>query len=123
MGRVWEKEFTVHPRVCGGSCIIEFGRWVHVGTSPRVRGKPGNVVSSRIIIGYIPACAGEARRGRGANIRGKVHPRVCGGSHRPGARAGDYAGTSPRVRGKRRRADAESKHPGYIPACAGEAGR
>ena len=102
------------PRVRGkpdASCRPSASR---TGTSPRVRGKhmpafrfiPDNAPPSRSLR-YIPACAGEAARGRlpWGGTRLSVHPRVCGGSE--SAPRG-----SPRVH----------RQPGYIPACAGEAG-
>ena len=50
----------VHPRVCGGSVIGGSQRSAHMGTSPRVRGKPASVEPYAGYNGYIPACAGEA---------------------------------------------------------------
>ncbi len=112
----------VHPRVCGGSFIVDIYVRNGNGPSPRVRGKRRGRALARARPGSIPACAGEAFESSRSSTRFRVHPRVCGGSvvnredrPRPG-------GPSPRVRGKHDR----SKNPGApirsIPACAGEAG-
>ena len=75
-----------------------------------------------LIHGYIPACAGEARRSAAQAAFGRVHPRVCGGSGYRGGRPASFSGTSPRVRGKRDGSAHADLVVRYIPACAGEAG-
>ena len=50
-----------------------------------------------------------------------VYPRVCGGSLRGWQASWAAEGLSPRVRGKRREGGCPPRHPGSIPACAGEA--
>ena len=72
------------------------------------------------ILGSIPACAGEPMTDVIRGCKGKVYPRVCGGTmnehlHRTGA-----WGLSPRVRGNLPGGPAEPLHEGSIPACAGE---
>ena len=52
----------VYPRVCGGTGIVGVKQAVEQGLSPRVRGNPSRLASSRVIKGSIPACAGEPRR-------------------------------------------------------------
>ena len=112
----------VHPRACGGSdqafALVAPGQ----GTSPRVRGKPGNNVHDQHAVGYIPARAGEARLRERPCQRPAVHPRACGGSPRFACNAVNTSGTSPRVRGKPGPDSRRPQLPRYIPARAGEAG-
>ena len=69
---------SVHPRVCGEhkGCVQDVP--IFVGSSPRVRGtwvsEPDFIKHFR----FIPACAGNIRRGRPFLIMASVHPRVCG---------------------------------------------
>ena len=75
---------------------------------------------SGIIIGSIPACAGEpfVRWARVANDR--VYPRVCGGTASGRRRHHRLKGLSPRVRGNLYHAGQAGAIRGSIPACAGE---
>ena len=50
---------SVHPRVCGEHSIDPHGVSPHRGSSPRVRGTLGQVTDDRIVIRFIPACAGN----------------------------------------------------------------
>ena len=113
--------WTVHPRVCGGSRVAGRADARAAGTSPRVRGKRDGPQARLLDAGYIPACAGEAQRISVDGGRYQVHPRVCGGSRAPSTASLPDSGTSPRVRGKRRRVAERKPVLGYIPACAGEA--
>ena len=88
-----------HPRVCGE----HYGRYslptASVGSSPRVRGTPTAVPTSRRRLGIIPACAGNTLALFVACVLERDHPRVCG-EHPPLFHlrlAG--SGSSPRVRG------------------------
>ena len=114
---------SVHPRVCGGSGFLQGRQEPELGTSPRVRGKRHPGLAERREHGYIPACAGEASENSRVVTPIAVHPRVCGGSHRPALRVCRMQGTSPRVRGKLIVTDAIPGPFRYIPACAGEARR
>ena len=113
----------VHPRVCGGSASSLRWHFGNRGTSPRVRGKLHAGPAARAIVGYIPACAGEAACVASWLSSRPVHPRVCGGSAGTSKRAASKSGTSPRVRGKLRPGRREYPEIRYIPACAGEARR
>ena len=69
---------AAHPRVCGENFAGLASRAGRVGSSPRVRGKPGvgllRVPADRLI----PACAGKTR-GDALEIEVlRAHPRVCG---------------------------------------------
>ena len=90
------------------------------GLSPRVRGNPAAAISASVVIGSIPACAGEPGRQSGAPRRRMVYPRVCGGTIRCPSDRPSTAGLSPRVRGNRRDQPPPPALAGSIPACAGE---
>ena len=90
------------------------------GSSPRVRGKPGDRLSRGEPRRLIPACAGKtaSRLLRGGPP--PAHPRVCGENYVAYAMREHRAGSSPRVRGKRIRHASMCIAPGLIPACAGK---
>ncbi len=93
------REGAVHPRVCGEHQVAgSLGFWL-VGSSPRVRGTPAQVLSDDQPLRFIPACAGNTRRAQ--RIRGwpSVHPRVCGEHRQERAAELHGSGSSPRVRG------------------------
>ena len=113
----------VYPRVCGGSVGEVLGGVLVDGLSPRVRGKRRRGGGAPRRRGSIPACAGEAVIISLLCRGGGVYPRVCGGSPVSTASAYPHRGLSPRVRGKRAPAGTRQRHPGSIPACAGEARR
>ena len=93
----------VYPRVCGGNDLNRLSHACTAGLSPRVRGKPSTGAVDMIILGSIPACAGETDPASHAGQSTGVYPRVCGGnSERTGTDPGRQ-GLSPRVRGKRSR--------------------
>ena len=93
------------------------------GSSPRVRGKPIVAPVEHDPPGLIPACAGKTG-GRRETLRGEpAHPRVCGENEGPLGLAGGPAGSSPRVRGKRRSSHPTGPREGLIPACAGKTSR
>ena len=71
---------AVYPRVCGGSDASRLACLLRAGLSPRVRGKPGRKRPVSLVVGSIPACAGEAWSTGGNGGTGRVYPRVCGGS-------------------------------------------
>ena len=68
---------------------------------------------------FIPACAGNTPSRETNFTPNSVHPRVCG-EHppQPGKRSAG-TGSSPRVRGTRGEAAADSVGNRFIPACAG----
>ena len=72
--------YQVYPRACGGTTIF-IGNTETVGSlSPRVRGNPFSLASTRSPMGSIPARAGEPALQR-ANQRPEwVYPRACGGT-------------------------------------------
>ena len=88
-----------HPRVCGE----HYGRYslptASVGSSPRVRGTPTAVPTSRRRLGIIPACAGNTPRCSTCGWPDRDHPRVCGEHSMVYGRVAVVWGSSPRVRG------------------------
>ena len=110
----------VHPRVCGGNPSVARAIFSRSGPSPRVRGKPGKLLSYIQHQRSIPACAGETVLTKAVGADEKVHPRVCGGNTYRIIKHSRTSGPSPRVRGKPPLS--RPTHPGHrsIPACAGE---
>ena len=106
--------------MCGGTICTPRRAGICEGLSPRVRGNQcgGNI--ARVVVGSIPACAGEpwcwcaARRGH------RVYPRVCGGTVIITCRPANALGLSPRVRGNPPQPGRPRQCGGSIPACAGE---
>ncbi|MDK2955366.1 MAG: hypothetical protein PWQ57_862 [Desulfovibrionales bacterium] len=109
-----------HPRVCGGDLIRMPRVRCGTGPSPRVRGRRTWTKLWRGIAGTIPACAGETPLSDERSNGMKDHPRVCGGDYIYFFRLGVDKGPSPRVRGRRVGMLDQMRHPGTIPACAGE---
>ena len=50
---------TAHPRVCGENNATKRSETALQGSSPRVRGKPGKLMTQDWNQGLIPACAGK----------------------------------------------------------------
>ena len=108
-----------HPRMCG-----EHGRLATMpcrspGSSPHVRGAQRLERQSCSLSGIIPACAGSTswETLRRSSIRD--HPRMCGEHPLVTSSASPSAGSSPHVRGARRRQQDHPGSQGIIPACAG----
>ena len=70
----------VYPRVCGGTPRPTASATGPTGLSPRVRGNHCRARHSGWPNGSIPACAGEPRSRARRGTRGRVYPRVCGGT-------------------------------------------
>ena len=95
-----DTQYTVYPRVCGGTGPDDFSEGAYSGLSPRVRGNPA------VGGGYV---------GPFGSI-----PRVCGGTRGLDVSITLHGGLSPRVRGNPV-GTTTSNHVGRsIPACAGE---
>ena len=70
----------VYPRVCGGT-RRRFQAWGgYPGLSPRVRGNRLARQRHDVLVGSIPACAGEPPRAWPRSSSRRVYPRVCGGT-------------------------------------------
>ena len=113
----------VYPRVCGGTTAKSDILRLNYGLSPRVRGNRHRVHILVINPRSIPACAGEPPVTPPTASRGRVYPRVCGGTASTTRSRYTAQGLSPRVRGNRPGQHQEPDGVGSIPACAGEPGR
>ena len=92
------------------------------GSSPRVRGTPGDRHIHRRDRRFIPACAGNAARCSASPWARTVHPRVCGERSTAASQPAAMSGSSPRVRGTRGASARVPSQGRFIPACAGNAG-
>ena len=75
---VIEPAKTAHPRVCGENGLPGRAYSLELGSSPRVRGKPGEGFEVNGAGGLIPACAGKTLTKSLRVIVTQAHPRVCG---------------------------------------------
>ena len=112
-----------HPRVCGENAPPRSSSARASGSSPRVRGKRRPLPHRIGCRGLIPACAGKTSRRLSPGRAPWAHPRVCGENFDELGDAPCEAGSSPRVRGKRRRRPPCRTRVRLIPACAGKTGR
>ena len=112
-----------HPRVCGENLQVSLDSFRGQGSSPRVRGKLASGRSTKTVTRLIPACAGKTRWALPALSVDGAHPRVCGENFLVDLVSEALAGSSPRVRGKPRRARAYRSGVRLIPACAGKTTR
>ena len=109
-----------HPRACGENTTHRRFPAQRGGSSPRVRGKHTLAAERDVTLRLIPAragktlCAGEAVRGNAA------HPRACGENGLNLIHCCMSLGSSPRVRGKRRKGVYVQTCNGLIPARAGK---
>ena len=113
---------AVHPRVCGERDQLDIGRLERRGSSPRVRGTPGQRQIVQIAARFIPACAGNAASNISHGRLSSVHPRVCGERIHAIPQNSTKRGSSPRVRGTPARRSGTGPRSRFIPACAGNAG-
>ena len=105
--------------MCGEHCACDCSLPSGWGSSPRVRGAPGQITAQQAAQGIIPACAGSTRYPTpSAPCRGN-HPRVCGEQRASLEPDVSTAGSSPRVRGAHGAHRSRRERRGIIPACAG----
>ena len=109
-----------HPRVCGENNESHCHLLSLIGTSPRMRGKPGTAEPGKGNRRNIPAYAGKTRTGRPVTVAAWEHPRVCGENSPILRRKHEWVGTSPRMRGKRIGVLSPSCCIRNIPAYAGK---
>ena len=110
---------SVHPRVCGEHWRQVAHVFLHVGSSPRVRGTPVSICSRSSRSRFIPACAGNTAAGHTTRGPRTVHPRVCGEHIFEASPSLAAYGSSPRVRGTHAIAELWADRERFIPACAG----
>ena len=92
---------------------------IGAGSSPRMRGTPGDGVKDGRIYGIIPAYAGNTRRSARPPARRRDHPRVCGEHMLTGLVCWVISGSSPRMRGTLPPDALSLVYVGIIPAYAG----
>ena len=116
----WLAVSRVYPRAYGGTDLVEDAVVVCQGLSPRVRGNRAAHAMGRVMLGSIPACAGEPPLLIATTASSRVYPRAYGGTHGAGVGARCDVGLSPRVRGNHRRRLDHVGRTGSIPARTGE---
>ena len=67
-----------YPRVCGATKERVAETAGGKGLSPRVRGNPLQLDGADVLLGPIPACAGQPKRSKGRMKLDQAYPRVCG---------------------------------------------
>ena len=90
------------------------------GLSPRLRGNRDVLVQRHVVVGSIPAPAGEPPPKGCLPVFGAVYPRACGGTSTKDFKRKLANGLSPRLRGNPKVYSVEAVSPGSIPAPAGE---
>ena len=109
-----------HPRACGANMIARRPVGVDIGSSPRVRGKPGGACACLALVRIIPARAGQTHAPYQDCRAHPDHPRACGANYVADTVMPSAIGSSPRVRGKRWREARAARPPRIIPARAGQ---
>ena len=109
-----------HPRVCGENPYGFYPARYAGGTSPRMRGKRGNLLIQPVHNRNIPAYAGKTPASWPAKHTPAEHPRVCGENLKCGSPRANPKGTSPRMRGKRGAGGMGAGPFRNIPAYAGK---
>ena len=88
-----------HPRVCGEHMASQLKFALCSGSSPRMRGTPGEVQNVCAERGIIPAYAGNTIAVIFSKIEVRDHPRVCGEHASNVSDSSRNLGSSPRMRG------------------------
>ena len=117
---LWQALRRVYPRVYGGTANAGKGLAACKGLSPRVRGNHAPALASMGNAGSIPACTGEPLPSPYQANRGRVYPRVYGGTLADHQAPLLLNGLSPRVRGNHLDQARMPSRLGSIPACTGE---
>ncbi len=118
--RRWSRMPTAYPRGCGGTRVQLRRGLCSSGLSPRVRGNLPKVGAEIILLGPIPAGAGEPHRDMVMTDDHWAYPRGCGGTDEIHEVASHSDGLSPRVRGNQRLGLGNTGLLRPIPAGAGE---
>ena len=112
---------AVHPRGCGERSTAPITMPTTRGSSPRVRGTHSLSWGGGSNDRFIPAGAGNAPTPPGPRCAPPVHPRGCGERLAMWHSLPGLIGSSPRVRGTLRPAQAHHLGGRFIPAGAGNA--
>ena len=116
---VFKLSQRAHPRPCGEHGSDHSTTRAVSGSSPPVRGAHRCAGLVNTPAGLIPARAGSTRPCPMPLASIWAHPRPCGEHPLWRRRALPLRGSSPPVRGARRRAEPYDRNPGLIPARAG----
>ena len=108
-----------HPRVCGEHISACWNPFVHLGSSPRMRGTHSHSMVTARQHGIIPAYAGNTEVSMKCWTVPRDHPRVCGEHHAVIIFNFGVSGSSPRMRGTHPREFVAQVGEGIIPAYAG----
>ena len=108
-----------HPRMRGEHMPVGWKLAVSLGSSPHARGTPSVAGITTVLIGIIPACAGNTGYPIAIARRRWDHPRMRGEHITYGVEGANSQGSSPHARGTRRMAVDLPYGEGIIPACAG----
>ena len=111
---------TDHPRACGANCVALRAAKTENGSSPRVRGKRIRLALPDAVGRIIPARAGQTPVPATPWAHLADHPRACGANPVNPIDGTRNIGSSPRVRGKRRRNSGMVCRTRIIPARAGQ---
>ena len=109
-----------HPRACGANSALRPSNILQSGSSPRMRGKRRCQLSQMARDRIIPAHAGQTSGLTYPMPSVADHPRACGANFRVREVVDAYAGSSPRMRGKRLHKRHRGKPVRIIPAHAGQ---
>ncbi len=109
-----------YPRGRGGTAALASQPANWPGLSPRARGNQGKISPGSVLVGTIPAGAGEPRSWRGVGALIWDYPRGRGGTRHNTARSDSFEGLSPRARWNLGAVGVDDDLAGTIPAGAGE---
>ena len=116
---VVQSSSSVHPRGCGEHVFDTYESALACGSSPRVRGTPGNFGIIAVAKRFIPAGAGNTFLTPTNLPWPAVHPRGCGEHHAAPVQQPLDFGSSPRVRGTQDFSLLKCCYQRFIPAGAG----
>ena len=108
-----------HPRMCGDKKNAAGKHCSYVGSPPHVRGQVLIPLSTVIIDGITPACAGTRPLRAGSFSGYQDHPRMCGDKCFCFGKKPCHEGSPPHVRGQALFQHFISARSGITPACAG----
>ena len=111
-----------HPRVCGEHQLKANILNTYPGSSPRMRGTLVMCMKCGMLLGIIPAYAGNTSSCSPPHPCGRDHPRVCGEHYAKATENKVRSGSSPRMRGTRMSVTFSALYCGIIPAYAGNTG-
>ena len=109
-----------HPRACGANFTLRDVSCIADGSSPRMRGKPGETRPVQAGSRIIPAHAGQTSAMPREAASSTDHPRACGANAPESIPVWRQLGSSPRMRGKHQFVHRQQSARRIIPAHAGQ---